>query len=157
MATKNGVKLIEYNARFGDPEAMNVLSLLETDFIDICIAIADETLKDVDVSFEKKATVCKYAVPEGYPDNPIKGQKIDVSNVKKHDNLFFASVDYKNESLVEAGSRTVAVVGISDSISKAEIIAENEISRVVGPLFHRSDIGKKEMVQKRVNHMKSLK
>ena len=157
MATKNGVKLIEYNARFGDPEAMNVLSLLETDFIDICIAIADETLKDVDVSFEKKATVCKYAVPEGYPDNPIKGQKIDVSNVKKHDNLFFASVDYKNESLVEAGSRTVAVVGIADSISKAEIIAENEISRVVGPLFHRSDIGKKEMVQKRVNHMKSLK
>ena len=157
MATKNGVKLIEYNARFGDPEAMNVLSLLETDFIDICIAIADETLKDVDVSFEKKATVCKYAVPEGYPDNPIKGQKIDVSNVKKHDNLFFASVDYKNESLVEAGSRTVAVVGIADSISKAEIIAENEISRIVGPLFHRSDIGKKEMVQKRVNHMKSLK
>ena len=157
MATKNGVKLIEYNARFGDPEAMNVLSLLETDFIDICIATADETLKDVDVSFEKKATVCKYAVPEGYPDNPIKGQKIDVSNVKKHDNLFFASVDYKNESLVEAGSRTVAVVGIADSISKAEIIAENEISRVVGPLFHRSDIGKKEMVQKRVNHMKSLK
>ena len=157
MATKNGVKLIEYNARFGDPEAMNVLSLLETDFIDICIAIADETLKDIDVSFEKKATVCKYAVPEGYPDNPIKGQKIDVSNVKKHDNLFFASVDYKNKSLVEAGSRTVAVVGIADSISKAEIIAENEISRVVGPLFHRSDIGKKEMVQKRVNHMKSLK
>ena len=157
MLTRDGVKVIEYNARFGDPEAMNVLSLLETDFIDICIAIADETLKDVDVSFEKKATVCKYAVPEGYPDNPIKGQKIDVSNVKKHDNLFFASVDYKNESLVEAGSRTVAVVGIADSISKAEIIAENEISRVVGPLFHRSDIGKKEMVQKRVNHMKSLK
>ena len=157
MATKHGVKLIEYNARFGDPEAMNVLSLLESDFIEICISIADGTLKDIKVTFQKKATVCKYAVPKGYPDNPIKGQEIDVSNVHKPDNLFFASVDYKNECLIEAGSRTVAVVGIANSISEAETIAENEISRVKGPLFHRSDIGKKDVIQKRIDHMKSLK
>ena len=113
--------------------------------------------QDIKVTFQKKATVCKYAVPKGYPDNPIKGQEIDVSNVHKPDNLFFASVDYKNECLIEAGSRTVAVVGIANSISEAETIAENEISRVKGPLFHRSDIGKKDVIQKRIDHMKSLK
>jgi phosphoribosylamine--glycine ligase len=136
---------------------MNVLSLLKSDFIDICIAIADETLKDIDVSFQKKATVCKYAVPDGYPDSPIKGQRIDVSNIKNADNLFFASVDYKDGGLVEAGSRTVAVVGISNSISEAEKIAEAEISCIEGPLFHRSDIGKKDVVQKKIDHMRSLR
>ena len=64
IATSQGVKLIEYNARFGDPEAMNVLSLLESDFIDICIGIADGKLKNIDVNFLRKASVCKYAVPQ---------------------------------------------------------------------------------------------
>jgi fusion protein PurCD len=157
MATKNGVKLIEYNARFGDPEAMNVLSLLESDFIEICLAIAEGTLKDINVTFQNKATVCKYAVPEGYPDKPIKGQPIDISNVENADGLFFASVDYKDGGLIEAGSRTVAVVGVANSISEAESIAENEISSVIGPLYHRSDIGKKEIVQKKIDYMKSLR
>lgn len=157
MATKNGVKLIEYNARFGDPEAMNVLSLLESDFIEICLAIAEGTLKDIDVTFQNKATVCKYAVPEGYPDKPIKGQPIDISNVENADGLFFASVDYKDGGLIEAGSRTVAVVGVANSISEAESIAENEISSVIGRLYHRSDIGKKEIVQKKIDYMKSLR
>ena len=157
MATKDGVKLIEYNARFGDPEAMNVLSLLESDFIEICLAVAEGTLGDIDVSFQNKATVCKYAVPEGYPDQPIKGQPIDVSNIEKADALFFASVDYKDGVLIETGSRTVAVVGLANSISEAEIIAETELSSVIGPLFHRSDIGKKDIIQKKIEHMKSLR
>ena len=58
MATADGVKLIEYNARFGDPEAMNVLPLLNTDFIEICNGIADGTLDQIDVQFQNKATVC---------------------------------------------------------------------------------------------------
>jgi len=157
MATATGVKLIEYNARFGDPEAMNVLSLLEADFIDICNGIADGTLDKVDVRFQNKATVCKYAVPEGYPDNPIKGKSVDVSQIENPDGLFYASVDFKGASLVEAGSRTVAVVGIADTISKAEIIAEKEVSSISGPLFHRNDIGTDKLIQKRINHMKEIK
>ena len=157
MATASGVKLIEYNARFGDPEAMNVLSLLESDFIDICIGVADGTLNQVDVQFANKATVCKYAVPEGYPDNPVKGEPIDVSKVKNLDGLFFASVDFKGTSLVEAGSRTIAIVGIADTISDAEALAEKEVSSISGPLFHRTDIGTDEIVQKRVDHMNSLR
>lgn len=157
IATADGVKLIEYNARFGDPEAMNVLSLLESDFISICQAIVNGTLDQVDVRFAHKATVCKYAVPEGYPDKPIKGQAIDVSGVSSPDGLFYASVDIQNGQLVEAGSRTVAVVGFADNIAEAEAIAEKEISAVKGPLYHRKDIGTEALIQKRINHMKFLR
>jgi len=157
MATANGVKLIEYNARFGDPEAMNVLSLLQSDFIDICNGIANSILENVDVSFQNKATVCKYAVPEGYPDSPVKGEPIDVSGVTNSDGLFYASVDIQNGQLVEAGSRTVAIVGIADTISEAEAIAEKEVSSISGPLFHRIDIGTDPMIQKRIDHMNEIR
>ena len=157
MATANGVKLIEYNARFGDPEAMNVLSLLESDFIEICNGIADGSLNKVDVHFSNKATVCKYAVPEGYPNKPVKDEQIDISTIKNPDGLFYASVNIQNGKLVEAGSRTVAVVGMANSISNAEKIAEKEVSAIAGPLFHRSDIGTDMVIQKRINHMKSIR
>ncbi len=157
MATANGVKLVEYNARFGDPEAMNVLPLLASDFIDICNAIADGTLDQVDVQFANKATVCKYAVPEGYPDSPVKNKPIDVSKIENPDGLFYASVDIKDGQLVEAGSRTAAIVGIADSISESEKFAEKEISSVSGPLFHRKDIGTDEVIQKRIDHMSELR
>ena len=157
MATASGVKLIEYNARFGDPEAMNVLSLLDSDFIEICNGITDGTLKNVDVKFQNKATVCKYAVPEGYPNSPMKNEQINVSKIENPDGLFYASVDIQNGKLVEAGSRTVAVVGVADSISNAENIAEKEVSAIDGPLFHRSDIGTDMVIQKRINHMKSIR
>jgi phosphoribosylamine--glycine ligase len=157
MVTSTGVKLIEYNARFGDPEAMNVLSLLESDFIDICHGIADGNLKNIDVQFANKATVCKYAVPEGYPGNPVIGEPIDISKIVNPDGLFYASVDIQNGQLVEAGSRTVAVVGIADTISDAEKIAEKEVSSIGGPLFHRKDIGTDSVIQKRIDHMNQLK
>ena len=157
MATGSGVKLIEYNARFGDPEAMNVLPLLKSDFVEICESIADGTLNGADVQFRNKASVCKYAVPEGYPDNPVKGESINVSSVENSDGLFYASVDIKNGSLIESGSRTVAVVGMADSIAEAEAIAEKEVSSVSGPLFHRSDIGTETVIQNRIDHMNSLR
>ena len=157
MATKDGVKLIEYNARFGDPEAMNVLSILKTDFLDICNGITQGTLNEIDVRFENKATVCKYAVPEGYPDKPIKGEKIDLSKIKNHESIFYASVDIIDGALVEAGSRTVAVVGVDETIEKAEKLAQREISKIKGPLFHRKDIGTSKLIQKKIDHMDLLR
>ena len=157
IATADGVKVIEYNARFGDPEAMNVLSLLESDFIDICLGIVNTMLDPRDVSFCNQATVCKYAVPLGYPESPVKGKIIDISKVKNPDQLYLASVDLENNKLIESGSRTVAVVGIADTLQEAEAIAEDEIRRIQGPLFHRTDIGTAELVQKRINHMKTLR
>ena len=157
MATKDGVKLIEYNARFGDPEAMNVLSILETDFVEICHGIISEKLDQVDVRFKNKATVCKYAVPEGYPNEPIKGAEISLSKIKDQESLFYASVDVQNGVLVEAGSRTIAVIGIDNTINGAEKIAEKEILKIEGPLFHRKDIGTSALIQKRIEHMDSLR
>jgi len=157
IATTAGVQLIEYNARFGDPEAMNVLSILETDLIDICMAILDEELDKIDISFHNVATVCKYVVPDGYPDNPVKNEQIDISGVHDQEKLFHASVELKNERLIQIGSRAVAFVGTGETIWEAEKIAEQEISKVTGPLFHRKDIGTTNLIQKKINHMVSLK
>ena len=157
IATADGVKLIEYNARLGDPEAMNVLPLLESDFVEVCHGIVNGNLDERNVSFSRRATVCKYAVPEGYPDSPVKGEPIDVSSVTDTSQLYYASVDMKDGTLIEAGSRTVAYVGIAGSLVKAEAKAGREISKVRGPLFHRTDIGTTELIQKRVEHMQTLR
>ena len=143
MAVKNGVRLIEYNARFGDPEAMNVLSILKTDFIDICKKMVSSSLDKIKIEFENKATVCKYSVPNGYPDNPVKNQIIDISDIKDKDKLFYASVNIEGDNLIETGSRTLAIISVAETIVDAERSAEDNIKRVKGPVFHRSDIGTK--------------
>ena len=156
IATASGVKLIEYNARLGDPEAMNVLPLLDSCFIDICNGIVDGNLSSVDVQFKAKATVCKYAVPKGYPDKPLRGVPIEISGVQNPEQLFYASVDVKDGQFILAGSRAVAAVGIADNISSAEEIAEKNISAIKGPLFHRTDIGTNKLIQNKLDHMLSL-
>jgi len=78
IVTKDGVKLLEYNARFGDPETMNILPIMETDFVDVCKAIINQDLNKIKIKFQNKATVCKYVVPEGYPDNPVRNEKISI-------------------------------------------------------------------------------
>ena len=156
IVTKNGVKLIEYNARLGDPEAMNAMPLLKTDFVEVCEAITNGTLNNINLEFENKATVCKYVVPEGYPSNPVKDKKIEVSP-SDGVNIYYASVDQKDDGLYMKGSRAIAFVGIADSISEAEQNAENAIKNVTGQVFHRTDIGTKELIQKRINHMKEIR
>ena len=157
MATSTGVKLIEYNARLGDPEAMNVLTLLDTDFIDICLGITDGVLNNKKISFLKKASVCKYAVPNGYPNKPIKEKEISTEKIKNKDGLHFASVNIKENKLMLAGSRAVAVVATASTIAAAEAAAEKEICNIAGPLFHRKDIGTTALVEKKVNHMKEIR
>ena len=156
MATRGGIKVIEYNARLGDPEAMNVLSLLKTDFFDICNHILDGSLKNIDVKFEPQATVCKYAVPNGYPDNPEKGFAVSIENVDV-DSFFFAAVKEDENKLIATGSRTVACVGVDKEVSGAEQKAEAGISRVVGNVFHRKDIGTSALIQKRIENMEKVR
>ena len=76
MNTARGPKVIEFNARFGDPEAMNVLSLLSSDLSGIVERITKGSLSVTNVTFEQKATVCKYIVPSGYPDSPHSGDPV---------------------------------------------------------------------------------
>ena len=159
MAVKDGVRLIEYNARFGDPEVMNVLPILKTDFVEVCEAIITGTLNQIKIEFEKKATVCKYLVPEGYPDVPKANQKIEVapSHGKDVPKMYYASVDQRADGLYLSTSRAVAFVGIANDLARAEQIAEAACTRVKGPVFHREDVGTSALIQKRVAMMKVLR
>jgi len=162
IITKSGIRLLEYNARFGDPEAMNTLPLLKTDFIDVCRSIIDGTLDRMKIEFEKKATVCKYAVPKGYglpkdhPDVQSTSAKIEVGNVGKA-RLYFASVDKRKDGLYMSTSRAIGVVGIADSLGEAEEIAEKAVSAIKGPVDHRSDIGTQLLIEKRISHMRQVR
>lgn len=156
MITKDGPKVIEFNARFGDPEAMNVLPLLETDYVDVLAAMASGTLDKLDVRFSKKATVCKYAVPAGYPDKPTKDREVVVGDIDAAI-LFYSSVYEKDGKVYTTGSRSVAVVGVADSIEKAEKIAQNALENISGDLHYRSDIGKAFLIQRRIDHMKQIR
>lgn len=160
IVTKDGVRLIEYNARFGDPEALNVLAILENDLAEIFEAIVEERLDEVEILFQSKATVCKYVVPEGYPDSPVKNVLIDTSDVPEESGKlkrFDAAVEKRNGKLFLTGSRAIAFVGIGDTLAEAEHIAENAVSAVKGLVYHRPDIGTSELVQKRVDHIQALR
>jgi phosphoribosylamine---glycine ligase len=158
MATADGVKLIEYNARFGDPEALNLLTLLESDFVSICRAITGGTLDKTPVAFAHKASVCKYIVPQGYPDNARVGEPVILPpQVPAAVKLYLGAVDMKDGRLTATGSRTVGIVGTGDSIAKAEKTCERIASRVPGRFFYRYDIGSAALVKKRVEHMKKLR
>lgn len=154
ILTKKGVKLLEYNARFGDPEAMNVLPLLKTNFAELCMAVANGELHKIRPEFGKKATVCKYVVPSGYPDNPQQG-KIEVPKESKA-LTFYAAVDEKPEGIYTTRSRAVAFVGVAESIEAAEKIAEDAAGKVKGAVYHRKDIGTAKLIQKRIEHMRRI-
>ncbi|NYT20160.1 MAG: phosphoribosylamine--glycine ligase, partial [Methanosarcinales archaeon] len=156
ILTKDGPKVIEFNARFGDPEAMNVLPLLKTDMVDVMSAVANGTLDELDVKFAHKATVCKYAVPAGYPDEPTKDKEVIVGDIGDAI-LFYSSVYEKDGKVYTTGSRAVAVVGIEDTIDKAEKIAQNALENIIGDLHFRSDIGKPELIQRRIDHMEEIR
>ena len=157
MATADGVKVIEYNARFGDPEAMNLLTLFNGDFVELMVAMAEGSLNKVSCSFDNKATVCKYVVPNGYPDNSEKGFVVDISSVDSSVYLFMGSVDEKDGKLIATGSRTIAVLGVGDTINDAEILAQKAVNEIKGSLFHRPDIGTKDLINKRIVHMNELR
>jgi len=153
IKTRKGIKLIEYNARFGDPETMNVIPILKTNFVDVCMATAEGRLGSIKPEFERKATVCKYVVPEGYPDNPKIG-KITVPDVKAK--VYYASVEEKSDGVYTTKSRGIALVGIADTIAAAEKIAEEAASKITGPVYHRKDIGTEKLIQKRIDHINKI-
>ncbi|MBN1363774.1 MAG: phosphoribosylamine--glycine ligase [Syntrophaceae bacterium] len=162
IATKDGAKLLEYNARFGDPEAMNILPLLKTDFVEVCRHIIAGTLDKLKIEFENKATVCKYVVPKGYglpadhPDAASSKAKIEVGNVEKA-RLYYSSVDQKEDGLYLSSSRAIGIVGIADNLQEARKIAEEAVMAIKGPVAYRADIGTDELIQKRIDHMKNIR
>ncbi|MHA1498222.1 MAG: phosphoribosylamine--glycine ligase [Promethearchaeota archaeon] len=158
MKTAEGLKLIEFNSRLGDPEAMNVLPLLSGNFVDICWSIINGNLSQ-NFNFKNQATVCKYLAPEGYPVNPKKDQQIKIDGEKLKTigaKYYYASVYREHDNIYTTSSRAMGILGIADDLQKAEQIAEQGVKCVKGQLFHRRDIGTLKLLQKRIEHMNSL-
>lgn len=143
MNTEKGPVLIEFNARFGDPEAINVLALLETDFLELCFSIVEGGMVE-SVTFQHQATVCKYVVPQGYPDRPKIDTPVHIpENLLKSKNpeIYFASVKDNNGILLTTKSRTLALLGIADTPLEAKkIVDENLSSWAPQHLYYRKDI-----------------
>lgn len=160
MLTKKGPKIIEFNCRWGDPEAMNVLPLLKSDYVDICRKIAEGDISSVEAEFEKKASVCKYIVPEGYGIDPVPGSELDIDEEAIENEgaeLFYASVDKKEGKIYTTTSRSLAVVGFSEDMEQAEKKSERALSHVKGTKVHmRHDIGKPESISRKVENMKKI-
>ncbi|WP_135822621.1 phosphoribosylamine--glycine ligase [Halostella litorea] len=164
MLGADGPKVVEFNARFGDPEAMNTLPVLETDFLDVLTAARDgDPLPELD--FAERATVCKYAVPAGYPTDPEAGAPVTVDEASVADVdapgealLFYASVDARDDGVYTTTSRSFAVVGLGDDIAAAEETAEAALA-LAGEegLRVRHDIGKPDLVQSRIDHVDELR
>ena len=158
MATRDGVRLIEYNARFGDPECLNLLTLLETDFVAVCRAIVDGTLDALPVTFAKKASVCRYLVPEGYPEQPRKGDEVLMPQLLPEGvSAYLSAVDVVHGKLVATGSRTVGFVGVGATLVEAEAICGEAAKQVPGPFFYRTDIGTATAITRRVERMQRLR
>ncbi len=155
MNTRDGPRVIEFNARFGDPEAMNVLSLLESDFSEIVRHITKGDLSPSHVRFGHEATVCKYLVPEGYPEAPATRQPLTIGDYGDA-RLYYANVEERDGMLYTRTSRTLAFVGKGETLDEAEAIAEKAASSVSGNVFHRRDIGTRELLDRRCRHMKEI-
>ncbi len=160
MLTKEGPKVIEFNARFGDPEAMNVLSIIDSDFAGICEKMADGGISPKDADFAPRSTVCKYVVPEGYGTKPMAGEEIRIDETAIAGEgavLYYANVNEKDGRLYTTTSRSAGIVGVADDVEDAEVIAENAIRHVSGMIAVRHDIGKRDVLDARVRHMREIR
>jgi phosphoribosylamine--glycine ligase len=158
IITAHGMKVIEFNARFGDPEAMNVLALLKDPLSNVFLSMAEGQLSPP--RFSDECTVVKYLVPEGYPESPkkdapvlIDGRCMEESGAK----LYYASVYEKGGKVFTTGSRAFGALGRGPTLEAAEAIAEKACSCIMGPVWHRRDIGTGALIGAKCERMRSLR
>jgi len=161
VITNQGPKVVEFNARFGDPEAMNILPLLEGNFADICMDIAQGTLSADKVVFKPQATVCKYVVPTGYGVSSISGKPINdgEDSIKELGaRYYYSSVNETDAGILTTSSRSLGIVGFGDTLHDAEQMAEQALEYVNGEeIFVRHDIATPPSLEKRVRHMEEVR
>ena len=142
MLTEKGVKVLEYNARFGDPETQVVLPLLETDLLDIINAIIDERLVDIEIKWSSKSAVCVILASGGYPLDYQKGLPITIEDLDKEITLFHAGTIMKNGRLLTSGGRVIGVSAVGNSIEECRKKVYSNINKVSFEGVHyRTDIG----------------
>jgi phosphoribosylamine---glycine ligase len=144
MLTANGIRLIEINARFGDPEAINVLTLLDSDLYEICRAMVEGRLAEADVRFKDAATVCLYVTPRGYGENAEAGAElhIDEAAIAAQGVIpFYAKVDEVDGRILTTRSRAIGLLALADSVSEARKHISAALKAITGPYHARTDIG----------------
>jgi phosphoribosylamine--glycine ligase len=147
MINDAGIKVLEFNCRFGDPETQPILSRLDSDLLDIFEACASGTLDQVKVKWSGDAAVCVVLASAGYPETATKGSPITgIEDAEHYDavRVFHAGTAIKNSKLVTAGGRVLGVTARGATIQKAISLAYNATGRIrfEGAQFRR-DIGAK--------------
>jgi phosphoribosylamine--glycine ligase len=142
MLTKDGVKVIEYNARLGDPEAQATLPLLQTDFTDIINACIDGTLDKIDIKWADGAGFCVVVASGGYPANVVKGYPITIEPLSDKIKLFHSGTKLKDGVLVTNGGRVLCVTTVAKNIEEARKTVYAEIDKIkFEGARYRTDIG----------------
>lgn len=148
MLTPEGPKVLEFNARFGDPETQVILPRLESDLVDVMIAVASGNPEDISLAWSDAWAVCVVLASEGYPGSYEKGKVIlgvDEAEDLRGVTVFHAGTDFnRDDEYITAGGRVLNVVAIGDSFEKARERAYEAVDRVMfeGKQF-RTDIGRK--------------
>lgn len=144
MKTKEGMKVIEYNSRFGDPETQVVLPMLKTDLLDVFEAVTDERLSEIKIEWEEGACVCVVLASGGYPVKYEKGKEISIGDVDKEVILCHAGTKKKDGKLVTDGGRVLGVCAKGGTIEEAREKAYRNVEKIrFEGMHYRRDIGVK--------------
>ncbi len=144
MKTKEGMKVIEYNSRFGDPETQVVLPMLKTDLLDVFEAVTDERLSEIKIEWEEGACVCVVLSSGGYPVKYEKGKEISIGDVDKDIILCHAGTKRKDGKLVTDGGRVLGVCAKGGTIEEAREKAYRNVEKIrFEGMHYRRDIGVK--------------
>ena len=145
MLTADGPKVIEYNCRFGDPEAQVVLPLLESDLLEVMQAVTEERLAEQEVKFSSGAACCVVMASDGYPKKYERGYEITIKDSVK-DYVYVAGAKIVDGKLLTDGGRVLGVIAKGDDIAKAVDAAYKNVDFVhFDNEYYRSDIGQKAL------------
>jgi phosphoribosylamine---glycine ligase len=147
MITPNGPKVLEYNARFGDPETQAVLARLETDLVDIIDAILEERLDKIEIQWKAEAAVCVVMAAVGYPGEIRKGDVIQgLTKANEKAVVFHAGTTLDGDDIVTAGGRVLGVTGLGETIEEAIAKTYEAVKEInFSGMQYRNDIGKKAL------------
>lgn len=142
MRTPDGMKVVEYNARFGDPETQVVLPMLKTDLFEIFQAITDERLSDINIEWEEGACVCVVLASGGYPVKYEKGKEITIGDLDDGVFLYHAGTKRENGILKTDGGRVIGVCAKGKTVEEAREKAYASVKKISFDKMHyRTDIG----------------
>lgn len=141
MITEEGVKLLEYNVRMGDPETQSLLSLMESDLLDIILNALDERLKETIIKWEEGYCVNVVLASKGYPEEYERGYKINIDRSVK-ENIFIAGAKKEGNELITTGGRVLSVIGKGKTLEEARKNAYENLNKVnFKGMYYRKDIG----------------